>query len=125
MTGLNGRWPWPYPPNRTAGGPQPAGAGERQDATRFGQRMVSILRGRLRPPSQKVGEAFLRQPALGDGDHGVVEARGRLLDDEPVHLQEDDGGEHPGPLVPVEEGLVLRDVEGVGGGHREEVLVYA
>ncbi len=40
-----------------------------------------------------------------------------------VEIEEDDRREDGRPLVPVDEGLVLRDVEGVDRRHREKIVV--
>ena len=40
-----------------------------------------------------------------------------------VEIEEDDRREDGRPLVPVDEGLVLRDVEGVDRRHREEIFM--
>ena len=47
-----------------------------------------------------------------------------MVDADAIHIEEDDGCEHPSSfLVPVDEQVVLDDVEKVGRCHREQAVV--
>lgn len=46
-----------------------------------------------------------------------------MLDSDTVHVEEEESREQSGPLVPVDERVVLDDVEQVRGRHLEEPLV--
>src|SRR6266508_2729930 len=85
--------------------------------------LVRSASGRGYELNEESGEPRLVETPLCDRDHRVVEKAFRIGDYDAVQVQEHDRSEEARSLVPVDERLILRDVERVGRRHREQALV--
>jgi hypothetical protein len=72
-------------------------------------------------PPEKHGDSVLSELSLGDGQDGLEESFVRYVYLNPIEGQENQSCHDPHPLVSIHEGMVLNNVEEVGGCHFEKI----
>jgi hypothetical protein len=64
--------------------------------------------------AEELGHAGFASPAFGHVSHELLQSILAGIDLYAVEHQEDEGGHGAGSLVPIDEGMILSDVEQVG-----------